>query len=132
MRRSLVAVMFIACLLLAVAVPAAAAEPVSVKTFAIGSLSPDRFTATVHLVVRCSPAEGDVLEALVTVSQTQTFGQGGFGPVCDDRWHRISVQVSAFDVPFELGRAQVSSFVLICNAAGECVSGEDTRTALLR
>ena len=113
------------------AVPVSAAPaPVSIKTSQNGDLSADGFMATVSLRVRCATGS-DVLEALVTVSQEQTFAQGSFGPVCDGRWHQLVVSATALDVPFVAGTAQVSPFILICDEGGECVQGQDTRVVQL-
>jgi hypothetical protein len=113
------------------ATPASAArDPVSIKTSSNGDLSADGFTATVSVRVRCDPV-GDVLEALVTVSQEQTFAQAGFGPVCDGGWHQFTIGATALDVPFVAGSAQVSSLILICDAQEQCVEGQDSRAVRL-
>ena len=132
MRRSLLGLFVSVSTVMTLAAPAAAApDPVSIQTSPSGTLSGDGLTATVEIRVRCSP-EGDVLEALVTVSQEQTFAQASFGPVCDGSWHRISVSTVALDVPFAPGPAQVSPFILVCDGAGNCVQGQDTRVVRLR
>jgi hypothetical protein len=131
MRRSLLG-LFVSVSVMTLGTPAVAVpNPVSIQTSSSGTLSGDGLTATVEIRVRCSP-EGDVLEALVTVSQEQTFAQASFGLICDGSWHRISVSAVALDVPFAAGPAQVSPFILICDGTGNCVQGQDTRVVRLR
>jgi hypothetical protein len=113
-------------------VPAAAdPKPVTIATSRSSELSADGSTVTVELRIRCAPV-GDVLEALVTVSQEQTFAQAGFGAACDGAWHRIAINVVALDAPFVEGLAQVSSFILLCDATSTCVQGQDSRVVKVR
>ncbi|MGH2554998.1 MAG: hypothetical protein ACRDHO_04690 [Actinomycetota bacterium] len=81
----------------------------------------------VEVKVSCRPV-GEVLAALVTVDDGRIFGEGFIaGVVCDGKQRRHVVDVQGFDGGFGPGPAQASAFVLLCDDAGDCVQGQDSR-----
>jgi hypothetical protein len=121
-----------AALVLAWASPTAAVrDPIDVKIATPGSLQDGGQTAVVRVTVRCEPG-WVVLEALVTVSQPVTYGEGYPSAVCDGRWHRSWVTTFSYDAPFEPGEATASAYILLEDPTTfASVSGGATRTVKL-
>ena len=80
-----------------------------------GKISATGTSVTVPVSVRCQTGS-NVMEAHVSVSQDDAWGMRGFTPVCDGRWHKLSVSVNSFGGSFEPGFAQASGYLLICNS----------------
>ena len=85
------------------------------------SLTGEGQTALVGIRARCEPG-WEVLEALVTVSQPQAFGEGSFSLTCDGRWVRVDVDVTSLDLPFEAGSATASALLLLVDPDTEDTS----------
>ena len=98
----------------AITVPAGA-EPkpkVRVELTTAATLTEGGQAVVVEITASCH-GQWQVLEALVTVSQPQASGQGGFPLTCTGRDQTFSVTVRSFGAAFEVGAAQASAFVLI-------------------
>jgi hypothetical protein len=96
----------------------------------VGTLSADGQTATVQVTASC--ARGwQVLEALVTVSQPQTFGMAGIPLSCTGRSQTSAVAVQSLDAPFQPGDAQVSAYVLI-ERRDRTMQAQDTEVVVLQ
>ena len=88
-------------------------------------------TALVAIRARCEPG-WEVLEALLTVSQPQAFGEGSFPLTCDGRWARVDVDVTSLDLPFEAGSATASALLLLVDPDTEETSeAQDSVTVRL-
>jgi hypothetical protein len=85
----------------------------------------------IALRARCEPV-GELLEAFVLVQQGSVSGMAGFGPICDGRTRTYRLQVQPLDGEFEPGPAHVSAFVLLCDEAGACEQGQDSREVRVR
>jgi hypothetical protein len=95
------------------------------------SLTGEGQTALVRIRARCEPG-WEVLEALVTVSQPQAFGEGSFSLTCDGRWARTNVDVTSLDLPFEPDRATASALLLLTDPETEETSeAQDSVTVRL-
>ncbi len=85
---------------------------VEVEIAPTGTLSPGAQSMTIEITASCAKT-WNVLEALVTVSQAQAFGQGFFPLTCTGRRSTFVVTVTSADAPFQPGAAQGSALVLI-------------------
>jgi hypothetical protein len=93
----------------------AGADPkpkVTVEVAATAILAQGGQAVVVEVTASCH-GQWQVLEALVTVSQPQASGQGGFPLTCTGRDQTFGVTVQSFGAAFEPGAAQASAFVLI-------------------
>jgi hypothetical protein len=96
----------------------AAPKPkVTVEIAATGTLDEGGQAVIVALTASC-PRQWQVLEALVTVSQSQASGEGFFPLSCTGRDQTFSVTVRSFGAAFAPGEAQASAFVLIERRGG--------------
>jgi hypothetical protein len=98
--------------------PQAARSDADVRIGRNASLTGEGGTALVRIRARCEPG-WEVLEALVTVSQPQAFGEAFFPLSCDGRWARATIDVTSLDLPFEPGSATASALVLLTDPETE-------------
>ena len=82
----------------------------------------------ISLSITCDPF-GELLEALVTLTSPDVFGEGFFGSVvCDGLKHSYLVTVRPPEGTFDVGKARASAFVLFCDdVSQDCIDGQDTR-----
>jgi len=125
--ETLVARLTALLVVLVLAAPADAARKptVIVAIASTAVLSPSGQSATLEITARCA-RRWNVLEALVTISQPQTFGMGFFPLTCTGRRQTFAVAVPAQGEVFQPGEAQGSAFVLI-ERSGRTQQAQDSR-----
>jgi hypothetical protein len=115
-RGALLGVLVVGAAVLGPAITApAGADPkpkVTVELTTTATLTEGGQAVVVEITASCH-RQWQVLEALVTVSQPQASGEGGFPLTCTGRAQTFSVTVRSFDAAFEVGEAQASALVLI-------------------
>jgi hypothetical protein len=134
-RRRLVASVALAAALagsLSVAAPVAAAPKAkaSVEVADTATLGPGGQTAVIEVTASCARGRWQVLEAFITISQPQAFGEAGIPLSCTGRAQTFAVTVTSFDQPFVVGDAQASAFVLI-ERRGQTQQAQDSEVIQL-
>lgn len=87
---------------------------------------------TVIVACELDPDE-TILEAHVSASQTDAFGQAGLNVDCDGRDHRYQAVVSSTGGRFERGAASGSAFLLILNTTTQQTTQiSDATTMIVR
>jgi hypothetical protein len=105
----------------------AGADPkpkVTVEIAVTATLAEGGQAVVVNVTASCH-RQWQVLEALVTVSQPQASGEGGFPLTCTGDDQTFSVTVRSFGAAFEPGATQASAFVLI-ERRGRTQQGQDS------
>ena len=135
MTRRLLLMLSTVALALGLAAPAASAAPSPVRADVRPVADLLDGGQGVRIYIKASCPEGyQVLEALAYVVQDgMTSSMRGFTIPCDGRKHSVTVEVISFDAPFTGGKAFVTSFLLVIDAAGqETISGGERRQVDLR
>ena len=109
--------------------PAQASPGPTVELASVAILAPDGQSVTIDVTASC-PKKWAVLEALITVSQPQTFGQAGISLTCTGRPQLVPVTVRSLDAAFQPGSAQASGFVLI-ERRGQTQQAQDSQVVLV-
>jgi hypothetical protein len=125
--RSAVALAGAAALLALAAAPAAARPSptpvVDVQPFA--AIAPDGRSAAVQVIASC-PERWTVVEAVLSVSQPQSFGQASFPLECVGFLQVFNVTVPVSAGVFDLGSVQVGASVIV--KRGKTASSQDAET----